>query len=69
MVPEVVTHLGGEVAAAVFPRFGHEHRDRVSQVASAAQQELQGGVELAGIRVEGFEHRAEQLLGSETGGL
>ncbi len=42
MVPEVVAHLGGEVAAAVFPRFGDEHRDRVAQVASAAQQETLG---------------------------
>ena len=64
MVAEVVADLGLEVARAL-PRLGHEHRDDVADVAAAAQQQLDGRVELAGVGVVRGEQRPEQLLGSE----
>ena len=55
--------------AGVLPGLGDEHRHRVAQAPTAADEQLQGGVELtrvAGVRVE---QGSEQLLGAEPGGV
>ncbi len=64
VVAEEAADTAREVTLAL-PRFGDEHGHGMADVASAAQEQLDGGVELAGVGVVGIEHRPEQLLGAE----
>ena len=61
-----VAHARGQVALAL-PRLGHEHRDRVADVAPAPHEQLDRGVELPRVGVVGVEDGPEQLLGAEPG--
>ena len=58
VVAEEAAHPAREVALAL-PRLGHEHGDGVANVAAAAYEQLDGGVELPGVGVLGIEHRTE----------
>ena len=61
-------HRGVEVALAL-PCLGDGHRHRVADVAAAADEQLDDGVELARVGVVVVDHRVEQLLRAEARGL
>ena len=65
MVAEEAAHPACEVTLAL-PRFGNEHGDGVANVATAPQQQLDGGVELPGVGVLGIEHGTQQIFGAEA---
>ena len=65
MVLVEAPYLGIEVAG-LLPRFGHEHRGGVADVAPAAHQQLRGLVELGRVGAGVVEHGMKERFGAEV---